>query len=471
MKMLFFYGFVLFIFFFSTCKKPDPIYPILENPVLVPSELTNREVDVNRICIGTLVRDLLKLPSFLEHLKVNTSTSSNIFNQEYCLLTNLGSRITPELTLKELIDITLEQNASPCFSTLEDFESALLEDPLLVIKIPDIINIQEWNTSRDVPFVYVKTTTTVSSPKDPSQFGYLGLHHSGAIDLYNNGVPTYFPLVLKSSEDFIAMDRFLNCHNGIQFDQLHSSFNRLSNREEILSRGIEVEGSELTIIKVNDLLQNSNQLLNLYGSETDLTTCSSQCSYSCLIYEERKLLGEEIFIHNNNSNVLDYEYKSAFRPGDLTIFYDNIVPILSVQKNRDGGNELSKNILLGSFRINQFFLSNRTADTESITYDIGGQVMPITKVHFLLEATEKISLNTVQNNNLILLDDIMENDKLTLSTMRVSLDYPIQTINLINGLPLSIHNAWRDNVLNYDLFCLDEEGMLGFNSISIKYSF
>jgi hypothetical protein len=470
MKYLTIFG-CFFLFFFAACKEPIIEYPPLSAPLLIPSALTEREIDKNRLCLGEIVSKLCENGTFLEHVKDKTSTQENLFNLEYNLLANLSTIITPGSDLKSLISQVINQQGSSCFSSIEELTQVLSEDPLLVLKIPDIINIQDWNTSLEIPFVYVETTSTVRNPSMLEQYGFLGIHYSGAIDFYNNGHTRFFPLVLKNSEDMVAMDRYLNCHNGVQFDQLHSSFNRLSNPEDILGGGINIQDSELTLIKINSLLENSNRLSELYLEPREDTVCVSQCFYSCVSPSERHVLGSEMVLHNINSNVMSHEFKSAFRPGERIIFRDNIIPLLFLKHIRQTGAESQKSVLLGSFRLNQLFSVLRSHETTVNSYSISNDVVVIAETQFSVDVLGKTALQAAHNLNLVLVDGIVESDQLTLSTIRLSLDRPTQNTPIIEGFSLLIHEAWRDNVLNYDLFCLDRDGMLGFNSIALKYDF
>jgi hypothetical protein len=103
---------LIFIFFFTTCKKGPIEYPILSAPLLSPQDLTDNQVDQNRICVGEIISELCKKSTFLDHIKSATLTEENSFNLEYNLLTNLSSEVDNGVNLQTLIEETIEEHGN-----------------------------------------------------------------------------------------------------------------------------------------------------------------------------------------------------------------------------------------------------------------------------------------------------------------------------------------------------------------------
>lgn len=161
-------------------------------------------------------------------------------------------------TLYELLAQTIVNNPDICAESIEKFEAMLFDDPVLALKIPDIIDAKEWDTKNTVPFLYIKTNDLVKNGLTTDSASIVGIHGSGVIDRYYWGVPKYYPIVLKKSEDYFLVDRYLNMSNGVNLNLYHDYNPNILSLEVLLTEPLYIKNEERYLVEINSLIKTIN---------------------------------------------------------------------------------------------------------------------------------------------------------------------------------------------------------------------
>ncbi len=180
---------------------------------------------------------------------------------------------TSEFTLSE----ELVKHDNLCLRRSDNLETVLFRDPLLVLKIPDVIDALDWDEKNTIPFIYVGTNQLVRENPQSDSASIVGIHASGITDRYISGTPKYFPLVLKNSEELLIIDREFVLSNGMDFSAYHDFEKSMIALDELLTNPIIIEGAEKFLVSVNDLVALINAQSNRYEDPHIINNCNELC--------------------------------------------------------------------------------------------------------------------------------------------------------------------------------------------------
>jgi hypothetical protein len=453
---------LIFTCLLCCCKDDD-------NPSLAPTSLdyqalTSNPIDAKRLCIAELLSKLLLEKDFREFIKKESTNENQVWHNEVLLLMLWDKVLYNDQTFSELIQDAIAKHEIPCMNEDDDIQGYFLDDPALVLKLPDLYHVGDWDTEKDVPFLYVHTNQLVRNHIDTDSASIVGIHGSELIDRYTTGLPNYFPLVLKPSEDYVLVDNQLTMHNNVPFNSFHMFDTNTMPSLSSIGTALSINGKQYFLVDINDLVNELNQISNKVKNPYSLTGCIADCQYECIPKTDRKLLLDKVIIHSQNVNALDYEFNSFYRRNSHTILSENICPlVLTLQVNNNGNRPWQKN-LIGSFRLVDLFDVKTTNSFARKKYSVDCKTYELAKPNTTIEVNGKKSISL---SNIEFANEIVPGELLRFVSSRVYIDMILQPFQLEDGSIIQATNLYQDNASNYDLYCYDAGDTLGFNSIGL----
>lgn len=462
--------FILFTFsvllIFGCCQ--DDAFPRLDVPDYELENIAQNAIDQNRICLAETLSKALAQENFRVFLREQSINQNEPWNNEFLLVTHLQDVVYDNLTFIDVIEQVILSNEDLCIASREEFEQKLLDDPLLVLKLPDVFTAEEWDPIRTVPYLYTQTTDLINSTALSEYQGILGLHPSGAVDVYLSGNPKYFPLVLKYSEDYIALDQSLRMLSGVSLSSYHYSIPNEAYGSSFFNSLTEVPGTVYRLAKVNDLLTAFVELREENYTPYPWEDCGEQCVYACIPEEERKLTAVALSVSSQNENALEYEYSTVYRPNDHFILHDNITPLSLTRKQTVMETYPWQRLLYGSFHISSIFEVDATIAVAYESFEVFGEVHELPLLDLTYEVMGK---NNIPINTQLLADHIDTEDQLRYSIYRVVFDLVEFTQVAYDNEIISTYDVNVDGIQNYSLYCISQDMELGFNSIKLICDF
>lgn len=350
----------------------------------------------------------------------------------------------------------------------EELIEIMNSDPLLVLKIPDLLEAGDWDIDQTIPFLYVKTNQLVRNHPQTDSSSIVGIHPSGFIDRYISGFPNYFPIVLKKSQDYFLIDRQFNLSNGVNLLHYHIFDPNLLSIDDISNYPVSIGGNQFYIVYINDLISATNISSNKIQEPFTVESCNKTCKFECIPDKERKLTTSQLIIDNQNSNALTYIYTSIYRAGSHLILEDNTVFMIITQQSDEFVTKEWERNIIGSFRVEDLFKVEKQFTICYQEYSISENIHALPEINISVDV---IDITPVHLNNLVLASDIVENDLLRFASIRIKLDMLVKQNEVLDGNQLLVTEYFQDNVTNYDLFCINIENALGFNSMAIICDF
>lgn len=452
---------------YSCCK--DPIKgPVIQSETIDYITQTQSTIDAGRLCLAELLAVALEDIRFRQFIKSMSINEEDNWNNELLLIELWDREIDLNITVQGLLHTTLVESGNSCFTTISDVYASILEDPLLVIKLPDIIDPRFWDEEEIIPVVYVNTIQPVSNSPGSSNGSYVGFHSSGFIDRYESETPKYFPLVLKWSDDFILFNRDLILYFGLAIDSYHDYDKSHGISEVIFDNEIVIDGQTLFFYKLNDLLRELNLAGDNIQQPYQLDTCVEQCAFDCIPDDQRKITAQEILIHSQNQhNSKLYEFSSVYRWNSQLILEDNVTSFIMTYHEDSGNGEWRKR-LMGSFRLNSLFQIESSFNVDNQQYVLEDKLVTLPSLTLEFEVFDRLELPTA---SLVIANDIKSGDLLRFSSNRLKFDRLGNDINLLDGNIIWATKLVQDNLTNYDLYCIKMNDTLGFNSFGIVCDF
>ena len=448
---------------FQACKDEEtlPIYEVAD--VFVPS-LANNDTDFLRLCIAELIAQVLKEEDFREYLRQQSINSEEDWNNEFLLIQHLDARITPDFTFLHYVDQVIDERGSSCFTGVENFRNVVFNDPLLVLKIPDGIPAEEWDVSRTVPFVYAKTLNAIPyATSIEDKVGTIGLHASGAVDVYQFEQPNYFPLVLKYSEDYVAVDENLTLDNGTRLIDLHSNIPPSAYNSAFFEQLEKISDTELHLVRFTDLVNHIYaERANMFEPNPSIP-CSEECSNDCIPQADRRLLATGLGIDTRNELTLENDFSSYYRLAGQLLLSENLVPLI-LGRQVSGENYYDwERYLLGSYRLTDLFdvTSTHTVNYENFSVNGENAELPAFSSTVVVNGLRELPLP-----NIVLAENIADGDLFRYASYQIKLDVIAQTLLGVDDNVIPAYGTRNGVVLNYNLFC-DRPEAIGLNSIAL----
>lgn len=459
MKKNIFYVLLVIIGATFSCNKDT--FPEKEVPNLDFSAITFQPTDQKRLCLADLIAKSFVNDVLRSRIKVLSASDVADKHKEIWLWEFLNDPI-----FKNALEVALKSGKSRCYTTFEEFKNDLLADPALVLKIPDIIDLNEWDAAQQEPFLYVRTNYYIRKNPLADTAAMIGFHSSGLTDYYFNGLPTYLPIILKSSEDHLLVNQEGTLCNGVKFSTLHDvSASRFTNLD-LGQRTVQYKGRTYFFVPFNEVIHQINLSDGSFVSSFLTHPCSEPCVFACTPESDRRLAFDHILIDNQNPKALEYTYKSSFRPGGHWILYDNIVPAIYYREIRSP-NQIWPQYkrILGSFRINDFFAMQRTTVLLPETYQVNSKDVTL----YRLAGTCTVNdLKKIASEPILLTDSIPENGRLQVSMVRLYFDQVSQSFPIYSGDQISTNKYYSDGVFIYHSYCIPVDNNLGFNSVALQ---
>lgn len=446
-----------------TCRKEEA-YPTIDIPAYDIVSVVQNEIDSNRICIAQLLSKLIGDEDFRTYFREQSINENENWNNEFLLITHLDELAYDGLTVIELIERVIVSHSDLCIGSVAEFEQKLLDDPLLVLKLPDVIPAENWDAIRTIPFLYTQTIQLANSPELGPYQAILGIHPSGAVDTYLNGASTYFPMVLKHSEDYIAINEALTLFNGTPLRLYHTTIPNAVYGAPFFDALPQIGETEWRIIHLNEMIQHINEAREEEYEIYELDNCEEDCIYECVPEAERKLIATTLGIHSQNENALEYEFSSVYRPSSFLILFDNILPLAITKHWKLDHFSPWNRLLLGSYRMTDLFDVALAHEVAYTSYSIDGKVFELPSLSLSFELRGK---HTIALDNLLLAEEIQEGDFFRYSFYRIKMDLPSPMQLAIDNEVLSAFDIENDGVLNSGLYCIPEEKRMGANSIAL----
>lgn len=465
-RTLFFFFMAGLTLFSSACKK-DIALPVFDVADVNVPTLAQNNVDENRLCLAEVLTQLLEEENFRSYLQAQSINAGKDWNEEFLLVTHLEEVIFSDQTLLDLIVEQIETGASSCFTSRQDFVAGLLSDPLLVLKIPDIIPAEEWDVARTVPFLYTKTTELVQYPLHLEQGeGIIGLHASGAVDTYQHELPRYFPLVLKHSEDYVAINDQLKLYNSADFSTYHTAIPPSVYGAAFFEALARIPDSEFRIVRLTELMN------FIFSQRDDVPepyagmSCSGDCDNDCIPPSERRLLATALGMDIHNELSTEYYFSAFLRPDARFILTDNMTPLAVGRQLSEATQYLWQRTMFGSFRLAELFSVSQSHEVNYEQYAVNGKdtELPVFSYDF-----EVLHLNEIPLPNIQFAWDIVDEDNYWVAAYRIELDVVNFPYDSLDEDPLSVYRVQRDFVLTYALYCIPPTE-IGFNSWSLTTS-
>lgn len=465
-RTLFFFFLLGLTLFSSACKK-DIALPVFDVADVDVPALAQNNVDQNRLCLAEVLTQLLAEENFRSYLQEQSIHAGQDWNKEFLLVHHLEEVIFSDQTLLDLVAEQIEAGASSCFASRQDFVAGLLSDPLLVLKVPDVIPAEEWDVTQTVPFLYTKTTELVQYPLHLEQgAGMIGLHASGAVDTYLHELPTYFPLVLKHSEDYVAINDELKLYNGADFSAYHTAIPPSVYGAAFFETLARIPDSDFRIIPLTELMN------FIFSQRDDVfepyvgTPCPGECDNDCIPQSERRLLATALGMDIRNELSIEQYFSAVLRPGGRFILTDNITPLAVGRQLSEATPYLWQRTMFGSFRLAELFSVSQSHRVNYERYTVNGKnaELPVFSYDF-----EVLHLNEIPLPNVQFAWDIADEDMYWVAGYRIALDIPTYEHDSLDEDPLSVYFTERDFVRNHALYCVPPTE-IGFNSWSLTTS-
>ncbi len=133
-----------------------------------------------------------------------TENTDKYFN-ELLLSDLISAKVTSEKTFGDYLNEAIDDEIKSLFG--EDLISkAIAEDPMLVIKIPDVYYHTSFQLDDYAPLVYAETYSPIKTT-NTEHLSWVGYHYSGFQDLQTIWEkPKYFPIVVKYSRDYLLIN-------------------------------------------------------------------------------------------------------------------------------------------------------------------------------------------------------------------------------------------------------------------------
>ena len=452
---------------FQNCKKEEtlPIYEVAD--VALP-ELASNDIDRNRLCLAEVFARMLDQEDFRQYLREQSINPDEDWNEEFLLIQHLDDLVTTDLTFLEVVEQAIAQQVNGCFTSVSAFRDALLSDPLLVLKLPDVIPAEEWDASSTVPFLYAKTLAAYRYPADPeARVGWFGLHPSGAVDSYQFGEPRYFPLVLKHSEDYVAVDENLQLQNGTKLSDLYSDIPTSVYGGAFFEQLEQIPNSNFYLIRLTDLINQILTARSIVFEPNASAPCGEACSNDCIPQEDRRLLATDLTIHIQNETALEYLFSEYYRAGGQALFSENLLPLILTRQLSDDNSYDWNRHLLGSYRLVDLFLASNSHSVNYVNFSVDGNntALPEFSSSASVSGTQQVSLP-----NLLLAQDFVAGDILRYASYRIKLEVISTPFLAEDGEDVTVYDFSSGTIQNYSLTCSIPSN-LGFNSTDLLTSY
>ncbi len=421
------------------------------------------------LCISDLISKALLDVSFRKFLKSKSINEDQKWNNEILLISIWEEKFYNNKTVANILEEKLSESLKEsCFTDYGQLENAIYNLPNLVIKVPDLVDASNWDENNVAPFVYVGTNNLVKNYDVSSDSSgiIIGIHGSGVLDKYISGVPQYFPVVLKASEDFLVLDSELNLTNGSNISSYHDlNISQLS-LENLNTEEIVIREEKRVIVHINDLVRELNIQSNKIKEPLQQISCTNGCVYECIPINSRKLIADEVIINNQNTNSIEYEFSSAYRFNSHLILNDNATFLsLTRQMRNNGTADNWKKNLIGTFRLNDLFEVTSNYNIQNRIYDIDKNVVELSEIELSYSVR---GFKSIPIDNILLATNIYQGDYIRFASIRILFGLAGDESLIINDDKIRVSDIRQDHVGNYDLFCLNGDKVIGFNSISIK---
>ncbi len=411
---------------------------------------------------------MLAEEDFRQYLQQQSINIGENWNEEFLLIQHLNELVTADFTFLHFVEQVLRAQASSCFATVGDFMDALFDDPLLVLKLPDGIPAQDWDVSRTVPFLYTKTLKTIRYPTGmEDRPGVLGLHSSGAVDVYLIDQPNYFPVVLKYSEDFVAVDDNLNLDTGTRIIDLHSNIPSSAYSSSFFEQLEKIETTELYLVSLTDLMNHIYAARAQVFEPNPNVPCSEECSNDCIPQADLRLLATGLSFDTRNDLTLENDFSSYYRIAGQQLLSENLVPLVLGRQVSNVNFYDWQRFLLGSYRLNDLFDVTFTHTVSYENFSVNGKNTELPAFSATADVNE---IQQLPLPNLLLAENITEGDLFRYASYQLKLDAVVETRVAADDQPVSTYGFRRGVVLNYNLYC-DDPQSIGLNSIALQATY
>ena len=430
------------------------------------AKVTLSDGDRRRLCIGDLLSKALGNIEFREFIKQESKSNINGANSELLLYNILYKKYNNSMTVIDLLEKCMSNYELVCYEHIDDFINDVRKDLSLVIKLPDIIPLDTWDINTVIPFLYVRTNSFSRSSNVTDTAGTWGLHPSGIVDFYFDK-PKYFPLVLKSSEDYMILDGDNYLQNGVHISNYFDLNKNLKIENPNSEFEFDINTKIYYVYNINKLVRHLLTENNMFSDVIkEDYKYNENCFYACTDIEDRQLIMDTLFIHEQKRNdnwLKNYDYNSFFRYYGRSYLSDNLIPLLSRRISNSNINDFR--ILIGSFRIAQFFnvenvvnISLNRVYFNGKEYDLPG---------FSLKSNV-IGLNSINAPGIILAEKFDYDNKINLAFHTLTIDSEVKVSQIPYEDVFYSHYFQLGWVKNYDLMCNKPSNNHGLHYLAFK---
>jgi len=186
---------------FSNCGDHNEFQPMSIEEVSSKIPIEYRRLAQLRLSLAKTTARALANKNFREYIFKKSKEGSDLFFNEIVLEFNKGDMVLQNENLITFLNKYVSNDVKALFGD-SLFVYLSIEDPCVVLKIPDIFYNYTWDLNNTIPMVYAGV---------PSLFlngGYQAYHHSGYHEeIVDGGLPEHFYLTVKLSEDYRLYDK------------------------------------------------------------------------------------------------------------------------------------------------------------------------------------------------------------------------------------------------------------------------
>jgi hypothetical protein len=451
----------------NSCRKD--IYPERFAGKIDFSAITSNKTDEVRLCIADAIARTLSNKSVRKRIK-ELSVSVSAHKHREILLWDLLNQPEFETALNKV----LTSGTSRCYKDVASFKNDVAQDASLVIKLPDIIALNEWNADKMEPFLYVRTNDLVHAKKETEEVkGMMGFHSTGLTDMYVGEMTDYLPLALKPSEDHWLLNADGILFNGVPLRQLHYFDARMFSSLDLGGKSLILRGQTYYWVNINDFLkQIAQQEKSLVTDYYESPCTTGDCAMACIPMNRRQIVCDSIGIHSNKNDreSLKNLFVETYRPMGYLALYDNVIPgiFYRVTDSLQRTTQQTRKIL-GSFRLRDLFdLQSVRTFLSQEECSVNGQTVVLyqTRTVFTVQAARSVKTEPFQ-----LLKNFNESDKMSFSLVRLYFDMETREFPTLFGNTVRLTHFESDFTGNTYPYCPTSNRRLGNEAVAVKIRF
>ncbi len=286
----------------------------------------NKYLTQLRLSFAKVVANAFEDIEFREYInKVSRENTDSFFN-EIVFAIHKDDKVIGDKSLKTILEEAADKEIKSLLGA-NFIDRVLKDDPLVVIKIPDIFYDFDWDVEQYAPLVLSKTPIPLSD--DNNFFSYFAFHYSGFQKIFSNHLlPNYFTIVIKYSEDYILYNK--NTERSEKNIHIFDIVHQVKRKWETINSKIHNIGvpyfldKNMIFLKKRDIFNLAANIIEphlfTYG---DFSNCNKPCYRDCTNLDSLYNVLDWISL---NSLIIDQDSKGSilFKENYSLLFFISI---------------------------------------------------------------------------------------------------------------------------------------------------